>query len=113
MDYVYVRHEFFSFFLPHFPGAPRSERPLLPRRAGALWEGPVPFRRNRESRSREAAGRRNWPEAVPKKMRGRKRGAYQISEKGIRSRLRAKQLAQTTRDARRPSDRPATPAAPG
>ena len=25
-----VRHEFFSFFLPHFPGARRSERPLLP-----------------------------------------------------------------------------------
>ncbi len=24
----------------------------------------MPFRRNRESRSREAAGRRNWPEAV-------------------------------------------------
>jgi hypothetical protein len=29
--------------------------------------------RNRESRSREAAGRRNWPEAVPRKIRGRKR----------------------------------------
>src|ERR1700731_2055339 len=42
-----------------------------------------------------------------------KKGAYQISENGIRSRLRAKQLAQTTRNARRPSDRPATPAAPG
>jgi hypothetical protein len=27
----------------------------------------------RQSRSREAAGRRNWPEAVPKKMRGGKR----------------------------------------
>src|SRR2546426_4808382 len=67
-----VRHEFFSFFLPHFLGAPKSERPLLPRRAGALWEGPVPLGRNRESRNREAAGRRNWPEAVPKKMRGRK-----------------------------------------
>src|SRR5713226_3010274 len=68
-----VRDELFSFFLPHFPGAPKSERPLLPRRAGALWEGPVPFGRNRESRSREAAGRRNWPEAVPGKIRGRKR----------------------------------------
>ena len=33
------------------------------------------FGRNRESRSREAAGRRNWPEAVPRKMRGRKRVA--------------------------------------
>jgi hypothetical protein len=27
---TYVRHEFFSFFLPDFPGAPGSERPLLP-----------------------------------------------------------------------------------
>jgi hypothetical protein len=71
-----VRHEIFSFFLPHFPGAPRSERLLLPRRAGALWEGPVPFGRNRESRSREAAGRRNWPEAVPRKIRGKKKTAY-------------------------------------
>src|SRR5882724_10391699 len=75
-----VRHEFFSFFLPHFPGALRSERPLLPRRAGALWEGPVAFGRNRESRSREAAGRRNWPEAVPRKLRGRKRSLTVLSE---------------------------------
>ena len=30
------------------------------------------FRRNRESRSREAAGRRNWPEAVPRKMKAEK-----------------------------------------
>jgi hypothetical protein len=33
----------------------------------------VEFGRNRESRTREDAGRRNWPEAVPRKMRGRKR----------------------------------------
>jgi hypothetical protein len=51
----------------------KYDRPLLPRRAGALWEGPVPFGRNRESRNREAEGRRNWSEAVPWKMRGRKR----------------------------------------
>src|SRR5882724_189404 len=76
-----VRHEFFSFFLPHFPGAPKSERPLLPRRAGALWGGLVLFGRNRESRSREAAGRRNWPEAVPRKMRGRKRSVTGLSER--------------------------------
>src|SRR5207248_881030 len=73
---VEIRHEFFSFFLPHFPGAPRSERPLLPRRAGALWEGPVPFGGHRESRTREAARRRNWPEAVPRKMNGRRRLGY-------------------------------------
>jgi len=30
-------------------------------------------------RSREAAGRRNWPEAVPRKMSGRKRMAIEIS----------------------------------
>src|SRR5258707_14875166 len=53
-----------SPFSAPFSGAPRSERPLLPKRAGALWEGPVSFGRSRESRSREAAGRRNWPEAV-------------------------------------------------
>src|SRR5215470_15833353 len=41
-----------------------DSRPEL-MRAGALSEGPVIFGRNRESRTREAAGRRNWPEAVP------------------------------------------------
>src|SRR6266481_1182610 len=71
---------FFSFFLPHFPGALRSERPLLPRRADALREGPVLFGRNRESRSREAAGRRNWPEAVPRELRGRKRALTGLSK---------------------------------
>jgi hypothetical protein len=35
------------------------------------------FGRNRESRAREAAGRSNWPEAVPKKMCGsRRKRAY-------------------------------------
>jgi hypothetical protein len=29
--------------------------------------------RSRESSRREAAGRRNWPEAMPEKMSGRKR----------------------------------------
>jgi hypothetical protein len=68
------------FSCPIFLGHPIRERPLLPKRVGALWEGPVPFGRNRESRTREAAGRRNWPEAVPKKMRGRKRQLAEISE---------------------------------
>jgi hypothetical protein len=31
--------------------------------------------RNRESRSREAAGRRNWPEAVPKENARQKKGS--------------------------------------
>lgn len=26
-------------FLPHFPEAPKSERPLLPKRTAAFWEG--------------------------------------------------------------------------
>ena len=55
-----LRYDIFeSPFLPHFLGAPKSERLLLPKRAAALWEGTVSFGRNRESRSREAAGRRN------------------------------------------------------
>jgi hypothetical protein len=45
----------------------------------------VSFRRNRESRSREAAGRRNWPEAVPKKMRGRKSRLSKFSDIGRRA----------------------------
>ncbi len=57
-----------SPFSALFSEAPKSERPLLPNRAAALWEGPAPPPgRNRESRSREGAGRRNWPEAVPRK----------------------------------------------
>src|SRR5258708_18258069 len=55
---------FSPFSCPIFLGRPIRERPLLPKRTAALWEGPVPFGRNRESRSREAAGRRHWPEAV-------------------------------------------------
>jgi hypothetical protein len=47
-------HDLFLLFLPRFPGAPGSERLLLPRRAAAFWEGPKRFRgRNRESRRRE------------------------------------------------------------
>ena len=48
----------------------------------------MPFGRNRESRSREAAGRRNWPEAVPKKMRGGKKASYGThSELGVKLRI--------------------------
>jgi hypothetical protein len=49
----------------------------------------VSFGRNRESRSREAAGRRNWPEAVPRKMRGRKEGKYCVNAIG-QGEIRAK-----------------------
>jgi hypothetical protein len=40
----------------------------------------VPFGRNRESRTREAAGRRNWPEAVPKKM-GAEKGREPVGQR--------------------------------
>jgi hypothetical protein len=46
--------------------------------------------RNRESRSREAAGRRNSPEAVSRKMSGRKRVMYRI-EVTIGGRTRVRQ----------------------
>jgi hypothetical protein len=50
--------------------------------------------RNRESRGREAAGRRNWPEAVPRKVRGRKRGDLLGSVGiGIKSRFGARNAA--------------------
>jgi transposase-like protein len=60
-----------------------AQRTPLTEEAGGLGagdrEGPVSFGRNRESRRREAAGRRNWPEAVPKKMRGGKRLLTELS----------------------------------
>src|SRR5208283_345019 len=72
MDYVYV-HDFFSCFCPCNWGTRKasgycsqSERLLFGRDTRNLRRC---FRRfvgrNRKSRSREAAGRRNYPEAVP------------------------------------------------
>src|SRR5258708_31857445 len=72
MDYVYV-HDFFSCFCPCNWGTRKasgycsqSERLLLGRDTRNLRRC---FRRfvgrNRKSRRREAAGRRNYPEAVP------------------------------------------------
>jgi hypothetical protein len=43
----------------------------------------VLFGRSRESRSREAAGRRNWPEAVPRKM-GQKKDSLPKSVRIVR-----------------------------
>jgi hypothetical protein len=60
----------FLLLCPISLGHPRAERMLLPKRASAFREGPEGLMgRNRESRRREAAGRRNYPEAVPKEMR--------------------------------------------
>jgi hypothetical protein len=84
----------FSFFLPHFLGELKSKTPLLPRRVAALSEGPVLFGRNRENRSREAAGRRNWPAAVPRKVSRRKRGDLPGSVRiGVKSRFGARNAA--------------------
>jgi hypothetical protein len=53
-------HDLILLFLLHFLGAPEKRGLLLPRRAAAFWEGPERLTgRNRESRRREAAGRRN------------------------------------------------------
>ena len=46
---------YFSFFCP-ISCAPESEWLLLPTRADALWEEPVPFERNRESIYKAGAG---------------------------------------------------------
>src|SRR5713101_9667401 len=71
MNYVYV-HEC-SPVSALAIGAPGSEWILLPKRVAAFWEGHKKSSccsrrfvgRNRKSRRREAAGRRNYPEAVP------------------------------------------------
>jgi hypothetical protein len=55
----------------------------------------VLFGRNRESRSREAAGRSNWPEAVPRKMRERKREA-DSTEREFGARPRAVEPSRNT-----------------
>jgi len=54
---------------------------LLPKRVAALWEGPMLcVVRSHESRSREAAGRRNWPEQCPGKCAAEKGMLTQLSE---------------------------------
>src|SRR5580658_2954518 len=76
----------FSFFCPISLGHPRAEWILLPRRAAAFWEGTEGFPgRNRESRRREAAGRRNYPEAVPKERSGRNANKRRIITTSIPS----------------------------
>jgi hypothetical protein len=59
--------------------------------------GTCGFGRNRESRSREAAGRRNWPEAVPRKMHGRKRaGLLKSADNRHDGQDRARRAARIT-----------------
>jgi hypothetical protein len=65
---------------PIFLGAHRSERPLLPRRAGALWEDLYSSGGTGKAEHAKPPGAGIWPEAVPRKMRGRKRELTEISE---------------------------------
>src|SRR6266576_2989958 len=67
--------------------------------------------RNRESRSREAAGRRNWPEAVPRKMSGKKRPLTRLRENQVGEQTRIKNSGEIIRNARPPWDRHASLAA--
>src|ERR1700723_2683124 len=67
-----LRYMSFSFFLPHFPEAPQSEGRCSQGERLHSGRDPATLGRNRESRRREAAGRRNSPEAVPRKRSGRK-----------------------------------------
>src|SRR5215470_6263514 len=58
LNVIEIHRLFSPFSCPIFLGPLKSEWLLLPKRAAALWEGTQRGKgRNRESRSREAAGR--------------------------------------------------------
>ena len=57
------------------------------------------------SRSREAAGRWNWPEAVPAKMRCRKRFLTEIGCDRDEKQTQPRKMARTVRNATPPSGR--------
>jgi hypothetical protein len=61
----------------------------------------VTFGRNQESRSCEAAGRRNWPEAVPRKISDRKRPLPDSVRIGVRRRVELGGKAEGTVETRR------------
>src|SRR6266404_6201915 len=63
----------FLLFLAPFSWGTQKREAAAPKVSGCFMGGTHVLGRSRESRSREAAGRRNWPEAVPRKMGGRKR----------------------------------------
>src|SRR5580704_233842 len=86
----------FLLFLPHFPEAPQSEGRCS--QGERLHSGRDPtLGRNRESRRREAAGRRNWPEAVPRKSSGGKRSGLPRSGTIV---MRIKTMPATERERR-------------
>jgi hypothetical protein len=72
-----IQIHFVSPFLPHFLGAPKGGVDTAPKASGCILGGTRRLTgRNRESRSREAAGRRNYPEAVPKEKGCEKETLY-------------------------------------
>src|SRR5579859_5399337 len=75
---------FSPFSCPIFLGHPEARGRCSQGEQMLYGRDLVPFGRSRESRSREAAGRRNWPEAVPRKMSGRKRDTYATQMKSAR-----------------------------
>src|ERR1700722_4847236 len=93
-----LRYMSFSFFCPIFLRHPKA-RATAPKASGCIPGGTrVVFGRNRESRRREAAGRRNSPEAVPRKRSGRKRPCTGIRQNRKRPLTRQASLSGEGRE---------------
>src|SRR5713226_9505486 len=76
-----VRHEFSPFSCPIFLGHPEARGRCSQGERVLYGRGPVSsFGRNRESRSREAAGRRNWLKLCPEKCVAEKGQLAEMSE---------------------------------
>ena len=72
-----------SPFSAPFSGAPKSEGFCFQSERLLYGREPNVSSAEPESGSREAAGRRNWPEAVPRRMSGRKRLACGTRKIGV------------------------------
>jgi hypothetical protein len=101
----------FSFSCPVFLRHSKA-RASAPKASGCILGGTQRNSgRNRESRRREAAGRRNWPEAVPRRMSG---GRSALTEHSDNQRTGSGlEIARVTRNARLLADRHASPVAQG
>jgi hypothetical protein len=69
MDCIQI-HEIFSFSA-RCDGVTKGGVDTAPKARGCILGGTRRFGRNRKSRSPEAAGRRNYPEAVPRREGGK------------------------------------------
>jgi hypothetical protein len=67
--------DIFSFFLPHFPGHPKSERPLRMLYGRDLWRSGG----TGKAEHAKLPGAGIWPEAKPRKMGGGKRRVTELS----------------------------------